>query len=768
MSDEAKRRIRRAAADQPARSVDDDLLGRGPFATALAGAIAGWSEPESLVVALTGAWGTGKSTIKNFIIEALRKMPAPARPDVLAFTPWDVAGTGTVGDRLLREIAIALNHPDASAADHVRAEKWEQWAAALNLASSVPASSPQIPAGALLVAGLTAVGASALLNAPVFEIAMQVVGIVAVVIGGALTASATLAERAAAFFAARSKRRKRTLDALKEELRAAMADRDRQLIVIVDEIDRVPADEMQLLLRAIRANADFPQMVFLLVFERSVVEKAITDQAHVDGGEYLKKIIQIPFSIPLTESRRVQKVLFRQLDETLDDLPGTVPFDQRRWGNLFFGGLSHYIETLRDVYRYATTVEFHIGMFRTTGTMEVNQIDLLGLEALRVFEPDVYDALPEHRHLLLEGPGRSQRDKKDDAPAELDRLLARAPEKNRPAVKQILAVVFQPIEWLVQNYGFGSGFEEGWERDLRACSERYFDRYFLLALPEGDVSQRDVEAVLAAAADRESLVKSLLALRARDLLDAMLQRLEAYKERIDRAAAVPFVTALFDIGDGLGGAKGMYDFGASMHAQRIVYWYLRSFPTEAEREQVLEAAMRATVGLQLPLHIVRSEHRREDSQKTEYLITEARLPDFQALCVAQLRAFAEAGTLRDHSDLGWLLYRWREWAGDAEPCAWAATIAREPEGAIALARAFTQDVRSYGMGDRVATVRPTTNLSDIDTFIDPAMLDEQLLAVPPSAWKGRDAVVAAAFARAMARRKAGKPEGSLYDDEDED
>jgi predicted KAP-like P-loop ATPase len=495
------RRIRRAAADQPVRSVDDDLLGRGPFAAALAGAIAGWREPESLVVALTGPWGTGKSTIKNFVIEALRAMPNDERPDLLSFTPWDVAGSGTAGDRLLREIATALNHPDASAADRARAAKWEEWAAALNLTAAVPAATPRIAAGAVFVAGLAAVGASALLHAPAFELTIQIVGIVATAIGGVLAASATLAQRAATFFSARSKRRERTLETLKGELRDAMADRERQLIVIVDEIDRVPASEMQLLLRAIRANADFPQVVFLLVFERAVVEKAIADQAHVDGGEYLKKIIQIPFSIPLTESRRVQKVLFRQLDETLDDLPGNVPFDQRRWGNLFFGGVNQYIKTLRDVYRYVTTVEFHAGVFRATGTMEVNQIDLLGLEALRVFEPAVYDALPEHRRLLLEGPGRSHRDKQDDAQAEFARLLERAPEKNREAVKQILAVVFQPIEWLVQNYRFGSGFEEGWERELRACSERYFDRYFLLALPEGDVSQRDVEVVLAAASD---------------------------------------------------------------------------------------------------------------------------------------------------------------------------------------------------------------------------------------------------------------------------
>lgn len=766
MSEENKRRFRRAAADQPVRSIDDDLLGTGPFALALADAIAGWREPESLVVALTGPWGTGKSSIKNFVIEALRAMPEKDLPDVLSFTPWDVAGSGTVADRLLREIAVALKQHDSSADDRARAEKWEEWAAALNLATAVPAAMPQSSAPTLMLAGLAAFLLPSLVTRPSVALTIEIVGGVLLALGATLAASATLAERAATLFTARAKRRERTLDARKEELRAIMAKRERQLVVFVDEIDRLPANEVQLLLRAIRANADFPQMVFVLVFERAVVENAIKDQAHVDGGDYLKKIVQIPFSLPMTNARRVQKVLFQQLDEMLSDLPGTVPFDERRWGNLFFGGMSHYFRTLRDVYRFTTTVEFHAGMFRAVDTIEVNQIDLIGLEALRVFEPALYHALPEHRRLLLEGPGRSDRDKKEDAQVQLEALLTRVSEPNRPTVKQILSVVFQPIEWLVQNYGFGSGFEEGWERELRACSERYFDRYFLLALPEGDVSQRDVEAVLASVADREKLVQELLNLRKRGLLDAMLVRLEAYKERIDRAAAVPFVTALFDVGDGLSNALGLYDIGSSMHAQRIVYWYLRGFQTEAEREQVLSAAIQATVGLQLPLHIVSSERRREESRKTEYLISEARLPEFQALCLAKLRASAESGDLREHADLAWLLYRWREWGGEEEPRAWVAAVARDAAGAMVIARAFTQDIRSYGLGDRVATVRPTTKLSDIEVFIDPTVLEEQLSRVPMSSWKGRDAIVASAFARVMRHRKAGKSDDTFDDDDD--
>jgi len=321
------------------RSVRDDLLGRSVFAAALTNSITGWKELESLVVSLTGPWGSGKSSITNFVLETLRELPDNARPDILVFNPWLVAGQGDVATKLLNEIAVALKRHDPSNENKRLARKWKRWAAALALSTAVIDSFPTI-SSTLLFGGLAAVGATALLPAGVPEITLQIVGILATAIGTTLKASATLAEKARDLFLARSEAAERTLDELKTDLKKAMTAQDRQLIVVIDDIDRLPATEMQLLLRAVRANADFPNLVFLLVFERTVVEKAIADQAHVDGAEYLKKIIQIPFSIPTAEPRRVQRVLLGALDEILDSIPATVEFDQRRWGNLFVGGLS--------------------------------------------------------------------------------------------------------------------------------------------------------------------------------------------------------------------------------------------------------------------------------------------------------------------------------------------------------------------------------------------------------------------------------------------
>lgn len=45
------------SADRPIETRSDDLLGRAPFAAALAEAIAAWRERDSLVIALYGGVG---------------------------------------------------------------------------------------------------------------------------------------------------------------------------------------------------------------------------------------------------------------------------------------------------------------------------------------------------------------------------------------------------------------------------------------------------------------------------------------------------------------------------------------------------------------------------------------------------------------------------------------------------------------------------------------------------------------------------------------
>src|SRR5258706_1501280 len=96
--------------------------------------------------------------------------------------------------------------------------------------------------------------------------------------------------------------------------------------------------------------------------------------------------------MPAVDKVRLQNVLLSGLNQVLKDVP-SEKFSQDRWGNLFLGALTPYFSTLRKVNRFLSTLSFHFALFRNQSSFEVNAVDLIGIETLRVFEPDVYQAL---------------------------------------------------------------------------------------------------------------------------------------------------------------------------------------------------------------------------------------------------------------------------------------------------------------------------------------------------------------------------------------
>src|ERR1700720_3119452 len=64
------------SSERPIRSIAQDELGRAGFARAVAKGIAQWAGRDSLVLAIYGPWGSGKSSLKNMILGALSEISA--------------------------------------------------------------------------------------------------------------------------------------------------------------------------------------------------------------------------------------------------------------------------------------------------------------------------------------------------------------------------------------------------------------------------------------------------------------------------------------------------------------------------------------------------------------------------------------------------------------------------------------------------------------------------------------------------------------------
>ena len=382
------------------------------------------------------------------------------------------------------------------------------------------------------------------------------------------------------------------------------------------------------------------------------------------------------------------------------------------------------------------------------------------LEVLRVFEPAVYHFLPKSKEFLTRqhdprGRRAISEEAKEDS-TRLNALIEKAQSESKSAAEEILKQLFPRIT---------VGNEEQFYRELRVCHPDVFDRYFLLSIPEGDVSQADLDALLASTGDRDRLVERFNDLKKRGLLAVALDRFEAYKQKVNLDDAVPFIAALFDIGDDLPeGSGGMLEVGTWMHASRIIRWYLMKEPELAKRHSHLADAMRMSEGLYLPAMKVALE---TDSQKegrppSERLLDDNSVDELKTLCLDKIRQAAGSARLAAHSKLGTLLGIWVEWAGPDEPRAWVENLTQSGEGLVTFLEAMTGKAVSSGTEGTQEIWYMQLKL--VERFIDPVVLSSRIEKLTPQGKNESQERALKAFHEALGRRRSGKPDGAPWRD----
>lgn len=738
----------RFSADRPIGSREEDLLGRASFADSLASAIKGWKGNESLVIALYGLWGAGKSSLKNMVLQLLRSTEADS-PLIVEFNPWQWSGQNQLAEAFFQEIGLVLSRSDGSEDGRRRAANWRTYGTYLTLGASLTKSLKTI----LPLLGLPGSGIADLL-------------------AKGLEQSGAVVQEGSKGLGHKEAANQQTLAEIKKELSDSLKELERPILVVLDDIDRLAPEEIRLLFQLVKANADFPNVIYLLLFQRDIVERSLDSPFAITGREFLEKIVQVGFDIPRIERTRLERVLSTGLDELLADEKVGKHFDKKRWGNLFLGGLRPYFQTLRDVYRYLATLSFHVSVFRSTGSFEVNPVDLIALEVLRVFEPAVYQRLPDAKLELTDLQGRRAGVASVEAQKRgiVESLVNQASETNRPQVREIVKQLFPPAEWVFGGPGYGSGFEERWFRELRVCHPDVFDRYFHLTIPEGDISQADLDRILALTGDRQGLVTEFRSRNKRALLGVALDRLEAYKEKLDLSHAVPFVTALFDVGDELPEERGgFFSISPEMHASRIIYWFLKQESAPGKRGAILKEAMRTSTGLYLPIMTASLEGNEEKRKKDPdaFNVTDADLEELHQICVEKIEQAANAGKLVTHPNMLAILYRWREWGSPEKPRQWVEGLIDSKAGALSFLTSCLHRSTSHGMGDHVSQEHWRINLTYVDDFVSADTLEKKVVALSLDDLIDKEKKAVKAFQKAIKRRREGKSDDDWRDDEDE-
>ena len=176
------------------------------------------------------------------------------------------------------------------------------------------------------------------------------------------------------------------LDKTRENLEEELIKADKKIIIVIDDIDRLTNSQIRDIFQLVKQVADFPNVIYILVMDRTVVRRALTEMHNIDGNEYLEKIIQVPFELPELRKTKLHNILLIKLDQIVRDLPKEVVLDENYWSKVFTNCISPYINTLRDINRLVNTFQFRYEMLYQETSFE----DMLGITTLEVLEPKLY------------------------------------------------------------------------------------------------------------------------------------------------------------------------------------------------------------------------------------------------------------------------------------------------------------------------------------------------------------------------------------------
>jgi predicted KAP-like P-loop ATPase len=739
-------------------SARDDLLGRATFAETLARAIRAWHGEESLTIAVSGDWGSGKTSLKNMVVECLRKNE-PQTVEIVEFNPWKWDTQDKISAAFYREVGIALKKVDRSAQGRRRVRRWRSYGRVLTFGSKVitdfSAAVPALFAFAILC-GLV----GHLVSNATADHFLASFGIASAALAAFLRFGGSLATKLATMLGqAIEDYEQRSLEESKQELADDLRRLDRSVLVIIDDLDSITKTETRSVIQHIKVNADFPHLIYFLLYYQDIVATHL-EEPPLTGKEFLEKIVQLPFDIPALPLNRVHNVLFTGLSRTIERLPN-VQFDERRWSNLFLGALAPFFGNLRCVNRFLSTFSVHAELFRSARAFEVNIIDLIAIEAVRVFEPRVYSRMASAKPILTSGARRER----GNIPAELQAIFDEASVERRESVSELLKQLFPPIEAALGGVTYDGNFQQRWRDELRVCSQTVFERYFQFGIPEGDLSESEFRDLLDATASHSSFVKKFEEIQSRNLLDPMLQRLDDHAPNLPLANAQPTTRALMDLGDRLpDGGGGFLMLTPDIRLLQVIVRMLGQEASVTKRGVVVLSAMRETIGLLIPSMVIASE--KEDSSATIRCLDDDQLVEAKAIWLKHIESVAEEQPERllTGQKLVSILYKWNEWSTENGPTAWIPKLIDSREQALKFIAAATLQSSTYRSGDHVAQQHSFIRLSDIETFISVDQLARYIDAgtIDVSRLNTAQAKGLQAFREALQRRAEGKPDDSFF------
>jgi len=654
-------------ADYPIENKDEDKLRRAPLAKKVAELIASFKGKESFVIGIEGVWGSGKTSFVNLALKELKDDPTLI---FINFNPWNFTGQ----NELISDFFSALTEELKGRIDNKIFKTVKSYAQKLQISYS-----PSI-------------------STPIGSFGIGELG-----------------------------KNKDSLQKQREKINKALKQLDKKIVIVIDDIDRLDEEETRLTMKLVKMTANFPNTVFVLAYDRGQVAQKLGKDGV--GEEYLKKIIQVSFTLPMPDQQGLQKILFGDLDETISTIYGVVKLegnDEKRWGDLLYKGFQEPFKTVRDIKRYISSLRLNWSIVEKE---DVNQIDFMAIEAIRVFAPTLYSGIAANPSLFTGIYSTSDFGDNNikNLQAKFKELISELPTELQESMEGICEVLFPNLD----NTHYGSDREQVWKRERRICFSERFGFYFQLGIPDGAISEVEANTLAENFGNQPAFSEKIIELAKDKRLRTMLVKILDRVDTLTEEQVKIIISTLWNLEKEIADERNeIFDFNdIETQVSRITYHAIKHLPKE-KRFEVLEYLVKNCKTFYTPTHFVAmlEDQQKNEQRSEEPLITAEETEKLKTISLAGINKLVGDNKLQEEPKFIFALYRWKEWDNADKVKDYIKALVSTRKGLLTFLKGFVGKVLSsngnYYQLDK-KSIEPLYTITDIETLVH-QITDEEI------------------------------------------
>lgn len=352
--------------DVPISSKSDDLFDRASWAAQLANVISNINTPNAFTVGITGSWGSGKTSMLNMVVEELQDREYTT----VRFSPWLFSSE----EKILRELFEQLIETLAPSGNK----------SGSRIVDLLTSYQELLAEGIVAATNLVAVTAT---NPAIIALANAARPIEKYVIK-------KLLRRIGA-----TNNKMSSIEQLRSDIAKEMEKLDKNIVIVIDDIDRLDSNEIRLIFKLVNLTLSFPHIVFVLAYDEGVVCAALRDVQGIRGERYLEKIIQLPITLPRLSSKQKTELAQKNIARCIESMP--LYSQQDAIGQSMLAKVFQYLiypslETPRQALRFTNAVRIR----SLISGKDIHPADLIAMTMIQLEYPMLEHWIWDNRNAL--------------------------------------------------------------------------------------------------------------------------------------------------------------------------------------------------------------------------------------------------------------------------------------------------------------------------------------------------------------------------------